>query len=56
MTSAEEGIKKLQKYADLGFTEVVLTNCGPDRGKLVRLVAGEVIPALGGKARVAQAS
>lgn len=56
MTSAEEGIKKLQKYADLGFTEVVLTNCGPDRNKLVKLLAGEVIPALAGKAKAAQAS
>jgi hypothetical protein len=56
MTGAEEGIKKLQKYADLGFTEVVLTNCGPDRAKLVRLLAGEVIPALAGDTRVAQAS
>ena len=25
-TSAEEAIKKLKKYVDVGFTEIVLTN------------------------------
>jgi coenzyme F420-dependent glucose-6-phosphate dehydrogenase len=26
ISNAEEGIKKLKKYTDLGFTEIVLTN------------------------------
>jgi hypothetical protein len=34
----------LLKYAELGFTEVVLTNSSPDRDKLVKLVAEEIAP------------
>src|SRR5918992_1311037 len=46
ITNAEEGIKKLEKYVDLGFTEIVLTNSSPDREKLVKLIAKEISPAL----------
>jgi coenzyme F420-dependent glucose-6-phosphate dehydrogenase len=44
ISSAEEGIKKLQKYADLGFTDIVLVNSSPDRSKLIKLVAEEIAP------------
>jgi 2-keto-3-deoxy-6-phosphogluconate aldolase len=47
ITDAEDGIKKLEKYVDLGFTEIVLTNSSPDREKLVKLIAKEISPALG---------
>jgi hypothetical protein len=46
ITNAEEGIKKLEKYVGLGFTEIVLTNSSPDREKLVKLIAKEISPAL----------
>ncbi|MDW0173996.1 MAG: TIGR03557 family F420-dependent LLM class oxidoreductase [Nitrososphaeraceae archaeon] len=42
ISNAEETIKKLQKYVDLGFTEIVLTNSSPDRDKLVKLVSDEI--------------
>jgi hypothetical protein len=29
VSSAEEAIKKLKKYIELGFTEIVLTNSSP---------------------------
>jgi 2-keto-3-deoxy-6-phosphogluconate aldolase len=45
ITNAEEGINKLEKYVDLGFTEIVLTNSSPDREKLVKLIAEEISPA-----------
>jgi coenzyme F420-dependent glucose-6-phosphate dehydrogenase len=35
ISNAEEGIKKLKKYTDLGFTEIVLTNSSPNREKLI---------------------
>jgi 2-keto-3-deoxy-6-phosphogluconate aldolase len=47
ITDAEDAIKKLEKYVDLGFTEIVLTNSSPDREKLVKLIAKEISPALG---------
>jgi coenzyme F420-dependent glucose-6-phosphate dehydrogenase len=54
ISSAEEGIKKLQKYVDLGFTDIVLINSSPDRASFIELVAQEVAPAIEG-ARVAEA-
>ena len=45
ITNGEEGINKLEKYVDLGFTEIVLTNSSPDREKLVKLIAEEISPA-----------
>ena len=46
ISNAEEGIKKLEKYAGLGFTEIVLTNSSPDREKLVKLIGKEISPVL----------
>ena len=43
-TNGKEAIEKLQKYAELGFTEIVLTNSSPDRDKLVKLVSDEITP------------
>ena len=45
VSNAEEAIKKLQKYVELGFTEIVMTNSSPDRDKFVKLVAEQIIPA-----------
>lgn len=45
ITNAEEGINKLEKYVDLGFTEIVLTNSSPDRERLVKLIAEKISPA-----------
>jgi G6PDH family F420-dependent oxidoreductase len=44
ISSEEEGIKKLKKYADLGFTEIVLTNSSPNREKLLKLIAEKIPP------------
>lgn len=45
ITNAEEGINRLRKYVDLGFTEIVLTNSSPNREKLIKLVSKEIAPA-----------
>jgi coenzyme F420-dependent glucose-6-phosphate dehydrogenase len=44
ISNAEEGIKKLKKYVDLGFTEIVLTNSSPNRKKFVKLLTEELAP------------
>jgi coenzyme F420-dependent glucose-6-phosphate dehydrogenase len=44
ITSAEEAIKKLKNYIDVGFTEIVLTNSSPKREDLVKLMAEKIIP------------
>ena len=44
--SAEEAVKKLKKYVDIGFTEIVLTSSSPNRNELVHLVAEKIIPYL----------
>jgi coenzyme F420-dependent glucose-6-phosphate dehydrogenase len=46
ISNAEEGIKKLKKYVDLGFTEIVLTNSSPNREKFVKLLSKQIIPEL----------
>jgi len=38
ITNAEEGIKKLKKYTDLGFTEIILTNSSPNIEELLNLI------------------
>ena len=38
ISDEEEGIKKLQKYIDIGFTEIVFTNSSPDRKKFVDIL------------------
>ena len=35
ISNEEEGIKKLQKYIEIGFTEIVFTNSSPNRKKFV---------------------
>jgi hypothetical protein len=44
ISNAEEGIKKLQQYIELGFTEIVLTNSSPERHRLVKLNAEKISP------------
>src|SRR5215469_11224682 len=44
ISNAEDGIKKLQNYIELGFTEIVLTNSSPNRDNLVKVVAEKIIP------------
>jgi hypothetical protein len=44
LENGEEAIKKLQKYAELGFTEIVLTNSTPNRDKVVDLIANDISP------------
>jgi coenzyme F420-dependent glucose-6-phosphate dehydrogenase len=46
VSNAEEGINKLKKYKQLGFTEIVLTNSSPKRSELVNLVAEKIAPQL----------
>jgi len=38
ISNEEEGIRKVKKYTDLGFTEIVLTNSSPHREKLLNLI------------------
>ncbi|MDQ6724180.1 MAG: LLM class flavin-dependent oxidoreductase, partial [Thermoproteota archaeon] len=45
ITNAEEGITRLRKYAELGFTEIVLTNSSPNRNNLIKLISKEIAPA-----------
>ncbi|MDW0187847.1 MAG: TIGR03557 family F420-dependent LLM class oxidoreductase [Nitrososphaeraceae archaeon] len=42
ISNGADAIKKLQKYVDLGFTEIVLTNSSPDRDKLVKLISDDI--------------
>jgi len=44
ISNAEDGIRRLQNYIELGFTEIVLTNSSPNRDNLVKLVAEKIIP------------
>jgi coenzyme F420-dependent glucose-6-phosphate dehydrogenase len=44
ISNAEEGIKKLKKYTDLGFNEIVLTNSSPNRENLINLIAEKIAP------------
>ena len=38
ISDEEEGIKKLRKYIDIGFSEIVFTNSSPDRKKFVDII------------------
>lgn len=42
ISTAEEGIEKLKKYIELGFTEIVLTNSSPNRNELVKLISEKI--------------
>ncbi|HEX5673409.1 MAG TPA: LLM class flavin-dependent oxidoreductase [Nitrososphaeraceae archaeon] len=44
ISTAEEGIEKLKKYIELGFTEIVLTNSSPNRNELVNLISEKISP------------
>lgn len=44
ISTAEEGIEKLKKYVELGFTEIVLTNSSPNRNELVKLISEKISP------------
>jgi G6PDH family F420-dependent oxidoreductase len=44
VSNGQDAIEKLQKYAELGFTEIVLTNSSPNRDKLVKLIAEKIAP------------
>ena len=44
ISNEEEGIRKLKKYTDLGFTEIVLTNSSSNREKLVNLISEKIAP------------
>src|SRR6188472_1634487 len=43
ITNAEEGIKKIQKYAELGFTDIVLINSSPNRESFVKLLSKDIL-------------
>lgn len=45
VSSADEAIKKLEKFVRLGFTDVVLLNSSPNRESFLRLVTEEIAPA-----------
>jgi coenzyme F420-dependent glucose-6-phosphate dehydrogenase len=45
VSSADEAIKKLEKFVRLGFTDVVLINSSPNRESFLRLVTEEIAPA-----------
>lgn len=44
ISTAEEGIEKLKKYIELGFTEIVLTNSSPNRNELVEIISEKISP------------
>ena len=44
ISTAEEGIEKLKKYIELGFTEIVLTNSSPNRNELVKIISEKISP------------
>lgn len=44
ISTAEEGIEKLKKYIELGFTEIVLINSSPNRNELVKLISEKISP------------
>ena len=56
VSSAEEAIKKLDKYVRLGFTDIVLTNSSPDRESFAKLVSEEIAHAFHTTAKAASAT
>ena len=44
ISTAEEAIEKLNKYIELGFTEIVLTNSSPNRNELVEIISEKISP------------
>ena len=47
ISTAEEGIEKLKKYIESGFTEIVLTNSSPNRNEFVKLISEKISPHFG---------
>jgi coenzyme F420-dependent glucose-6-phosphate dehydrogenase len=45
VSSSEEAIKKLDKYVQLGFTDIVLINSSPNRENFIKLLSQEIAPA-----------
>jgi hypothetical protein len=45
VSSAEEAMKKLDKYVRLGFTEIVLINSSTNREIFIKLLSQEIAPA-----------
>src|SRR5688500_16704200 len=45
VSSAEEAMKKLDKYVRLGFTEIVLINSSPNRVIFIKLLSQEIASA-----------
>jgi len=43
ISNAEEGIKKIQEYAELGFTDIVLINSSPNRESFVKLLSKDIL-------------
>jgi coenzyme F420-dependent glucose-6-phosphate dehydrogenase len=43
ISNAEEGIKKIQKYAELGFTDIVFINSSPNRESFVKLLSKDIL-------------
>ena len=46
VSSAEEAMKKLDKYVRLVFTEIVLINSSPNRETFIMLLSQEIAPAM----------
>jgi coenzyme F420-dependent glucose-6-phosphate dehydrogenase len=46
ISNAEEGIKKIKKYTEIGITDIVLINSSPNRNNFVNLLSKELVPAL----------
>ena len=49
---AEEGVKNLEKYVNLGFTDIALIKSSPDRERLVKLLSEKVIPLVNNRATI----
>ena len=45
-TNSGDAIKRLKEYENIGITEIVLTNSSPNREKLVKIIAKEILPTL----------
>src|SRR3712207_2167007 len=46
VSSADEAMKKLDKYVRLGFTEIVLINSSPNRETFLKLLSQEIAPVM----------
>jgi hypothetical protein len=44
ISNAEECIKKIKQYSDIGMTDIVLINSSSDTNNIVKLLSKEIIP------------